>query len=64
LGIALAIVALGGSVWLCYAYAQKIEQKVPPATASGILRIISFVLLCIGVQIAWNGLESLIRNMK
>jgi multiple antibiotic resistance protein len=64
LGIALAIVVLGVSVWLCYAYAQKIAEKVPPATVSGILRIISFVVLCIGVQIAWNGLEKMIEAMK
>ena len=24
----------------------------------GILRVIAFVLLCIGVQIVWNGLEA------
>jgi multiple antibiotic resistance protein len=64
LGIALAIIALGASVWFCYAYAQKIETKVPPATAQGVLRIISFVVLCIGAQIAWNGLESMIKAMK
>jgi multiple antibiotic resistance protein len=29
----------------------------------GILRVIAFVLLCIGVQIAWNGLETMIKAM-
>jgi len=62
LGIALAIVGLGITVWLCYAYAPRIAQKIPPQTAQGILRVIAFVLLCIGVQIGWKGLDALIKS--
>ena len=32
-------------------------------TAHGILRIIAFVLLCIGVQITWNGVETLLKTV-
>ena len=63
LGMALAIVALGVTVWLCYAYAPRITQKVAPATVQGILRVVAFVLLCIGVQIASNGLEAMVKAM-
>jgi multiple antibiotic resistance protein len=59
-GIAIAVVALSFSVYVCYTYAPKITQKIAPQTAQGILRVIAFVLMCIGVQIAWNGLEALI----
>jgi multiple antibiotic resistance protein len=61
LGILLAIVALSISVYVCYAYAPKITQRISPQTAHGILRVIAFVLLCIGVQITWNGVEALIK---
>lgn len=61
LGIALAIVGLGVTVWLSYAYAPRITRKISPQTVQGILRVIAFVLLCIGVQIAWNGLEALVK---
>jgi len=64
LGIALAIVVLGVVVWLSYAYAPKITQKIAPQTVHGILRVIAFVLLCIGVQIGWNGLEAMMKAMK
>jgi multiple antibiotic resistance protein len=64
LGIALAIALLGVSVWLCYAYAPRITQKISPQTTQGILRVIAFVLLCIGVQIGWNGLEALMKAAK
>jgi multiple antibiotic resistance protein len=61
LGMALAIVALGVTLWLCYAYAPRITQKIAPATVQGILRVVAFVLLCIGVQIASNGLEAIVK---
>jgi len=61
LGMALAIVALGVTLWLCYAYAPKITRKIAPATVQGILRVVAFVLLCIGVQIASNGLQAMVR---
>ena len=63
LGIFLAIVALSVTVFLCYGYAPKITSKVSPQTAHGILRVIAFVLLCIGVQITWNGVEALIKTV-
>jgi multiple antibiotic resistance protein len=60
-GISLAIVALSVTVFLFYRYAPKITQHISPNTAHGILRIIAFVLLCIGVQITWNGAETLLK---
>ena len=59
LGIFLASVVLCALVYLCYAYAPQIARAVPPSTAHGILRVIAFILLCIGVQIAWNGFVGL-----
>jgi len=61
LGMALAIVALGVTIWLCYVYASRITQKIAPATIHGILRVVAFVLLCIGVQIASNGVEAIVK---
>jgi multiple antibiotic resistance protein len=46
-------------VFVFYAYAPKITARISQSTAHGILRVIAFILLCIGVQIAWNGFYSL-----
>jgi multiple antibiotic resistance protein len=62
-GISLAVVVLSLTVFLCYRYAPKITQHISPGTAHGILRIIAFVLLCIGVQITWNGAETLLKSV-
>jgi multiple antibiotic resistance protein len=62
-GVFLAIVALSVLVHFCYAYAPKITKAIPPNTAHGILRVVAFILLCIGVQIAWNGLSQLLAGL-
>ena len=63
LGIALAVTVLSVAVYFCYAYAPAITARVSPQTAHGILRVIAFVLLCLGVQITWNGVEALLRTV-
>lgn len=63
LGIFLAAVVLSLTVFVCYAYAPRISERVSPQTAHGVLRVIAFVLLSIGVQITWNGVEGLIRSV-
>jgi multiple antibiotic resistance protein len=62
-GLFIAAVLLSASVYLCYAYAPKIARSVSPSTAHGILRVIAFILFCIGVQIAWNGLNDLLKTV-
>lgn len=62
-GVFLAVVVLSVLVYFCYAYAPKISKVIPPSTAHGILRVIAFILLCIGVQIAWNGLAVLLAEL-
>jgi len=62
-GLLLAILVLCVSVYFCYAYAPRLARSISPSTAHGIQRVIAFILLCIGVQIAWNGLASLLSGI-
>jgi multiple antibiotic resistance protein len=64
LGVFLAVVVLSIIIYFCYAYAPKVTSKIAPSTAHGILRVIAFILLCIGVQIAWNGLSVLLKTLR
>jgi multiple antibiotic resistance protein len=59
-GLLIAALLLSASVYLCYAYAPKIANSISPTTAHGILRVVAFILFCIGVQIAWNGISDLL----
>ncbi|HLW88535.1 MAG TPA: MarC family protein [Terriglobales bacterium] len=63
LGITLAAVVLSLTVFLSYRYARKITERISAQTAHGMLRIVAFVLLCIGVQITWNGVEALLKTV-
>jgi len=62
-GVFIAVVVLSLICYFCYAYAPKITRMIPPSTAHGILRVIAFILLCIGIQIAWNGLSALLASV-
>jgi len=63
LGVFVAVVVLSIVVYFCYGYAPKITSKISASTAHGVLRVIAFILFCIGVQIAWNGLSLLLRDL-
>jgi multiple antibiotic resistance protein len=59
-GLFIAAIVLSGLIYVCYAYAPRIARSISPSTAHGILRVVAFILFCIGVQIAWNGLSDLL----
>jgi multiple antibiotic resistance protein len=60
LGLLLAVIFLSGLIYFCYAYAPRISRTISASTAHGILRVVAFILFCIGVQIAWNGVKELL----
>jgi multiple antibiotic resistance protein len=63
-GISLAVLVVTGCVYGCYAYAPQLAKKIAPNTIHGVIRIISFIMFSIGIQIAWNGLSTLIRTSR
>jgi multiple antibiotic resistance protein len=58
--VGILLVALG--VYLCYRYAERILRKLGPTGTSVVVRLSAFILLCIGVQIFWNGVRGLIAT--
>lgn len=62
-GIAIAVALLSVAVYFCYGYAPAITARISPQSAHGILRLVAFVLLCIGVQITANGVETIVKTM-
>lgn len=63
LGVFLSAVVLSLLVYLFYSRAPRVASVVSPSTAHGILRVIAFIVVCIGVQIAWNGLSVLLPSV-
>jgi len=63
IGAVIGSVLIAASVYVCYAFADRLA-KVLGATAMGvIMRLSSFLLLCIGVQIIWNGVSALLKSV-
>lgn len=59
--IASALVAL--SIFLCYGFAERLAMLLGATGMSVILRLSSFLLMCIGVQILWNGASALLASL-
>lgn len=60
LGLLTCAVVLSVMIYIFCAYAPLIAKTFPSALVHGTLRIIAFLLICIGVQIAWHGMRSLL----
>lgn len=58
--IGAAIVAL--SVLLTYRYANRIAHRIGRQGMLIVLRLSAFIVLSIGVQIAWNGIKTLLKE--
>ena len=59
---ALGILIVAASVLLCYRYADRIVSRLGATGTSVVVRLSAFILLCIGVQICWNGIHSLLAG--
>ena len=59
--IASALVAV--SIYLCYGFADRLAAVIGESGMSIILRLSSFLLVCIGVQIFWNGVHALFLTL-
>jgi multiple antibiotic resistance protein len=49
-------------VYLTYRFAEPIERMVGETAMSVIFRLSAFILVCIGVQIVWNGMNALLHG--
>jgi multiple antibiotic resistance protein len=56
-----AVVAV--TIYLSYRFAQSLGRVFGDTAMSVVIRLSSFILLCIGVQIAWNGVSALLHSL-
>ncbi|MFI4924565.1 MAG: MarC family protein [Vicinamibacteria bacterium] len=59
--LGLAIVAL--AIYITYAKADVVLRKLGRTGAIIVTRLSAFILLCVGVQIVWNGVRSLLLSL-
>jgi multiple antibiotic resistance protein len=62
-GMLIGSVLIAASVYLSYRFAERIEKTLGDSAMNILIRLSSFILVCIGVQILWNGLSTLLRTV-
>jgi multiple antibiotic resistance protein len=63
IGALIGSLVISGSVYLCYAFADGLARALGATAMSVIMRLSSFLLVCIGVQIIWNGVSALLKSI-
>lgn len=63
LSAAIGCAFLSVTIYLCYAFADRLAAVMGPTGMNVIVKLSSFLLVCIGVQIIWNGVSQLLRSL-
>ncbi|HTZ96217.1 MAG TPA: MarC family protein [Terriglobales bacterium] len=63
--VALLAAAIGSAViavtiYLCYGFANRLGTAIGPTGMNVIIKLSAFLIVCIGVQILWNGASQLL----
>jgi multiple antibiotic resistance protein len=59
----LGCAVIAGSVYVMYRFAEPIGRIVGDTAMNVIFRLSAFILVCIGVQIVWNGTSALLQTI-
>jgi len=62
-GMLIGSALIAASIYLSYRFAERIGRTLGESAMNVIIRLSSFILVCIGVQILWNGLSALLRTI-
>ena len=62
-GLLIGSFVIAVSIYLSYRFAERIGAALGDAAMNVVIRLSSFILVCIGVQILWNGLSVLLRSV-
>lgn len=62
-GGALALLLIGIVLYFAFRYAQRLLKPLGEAGTLIFLRLSAFILLCLGVQIVWDGFSELLRGL-
>ena len=59
--VGFALIAV--SIFVCYGFADRLARTLGQTAMTVITKLSSFVLVCIGVQIGWNGVKELLESV-
>jgi multiple antibiotic resistance protein len=59
----MGVALLALSIFLCYGFADRLGRILGATGMTVIMQLTSFLLVCIGVQILWNGAHTLLEQV-
>ena len=59
-----AISLIAVTIFLCYGFADWLVRVLGETGTTIVIRLAAFLLVCIGVQIIWNGLDALLASVQ
>jgi multiple antibiotic resistance protein len=59
----IGVALVSATVLVAYRYADRLGRLIGETGMNVLLRLTAFILLCIGVQIVWNGTSALLRTL-
>ena len=62
-GGVIALLTVGALLYLAFRYAQRLLKPLGEAGTLIFLRLSAFILLCLGVQIVWDGASELLYGV-
>ena len=57
------IALIGVTIYLCYRYSDELQRLLGPTGTSILIRLSAFILVCIGIQIMFNGVNQFYAEM-
>ncbi|MGB7281380.1 MAG: MarC family protein [Candidatus Acidiferrum sp.] len=63
LAVLIGTLIIAVSIYLCYGFSDRLARALGATAMGVIMRLSSFLLVCIGVQILWNGAKALIETL-
>ena len=57
----IGVTLVAATVFIAYRYADRLGRIIGETGMNVLLRLSAFILVCIGVQIVWNGISTLLR---
>jgi multiple antibiotic resistance protein len=61
--ILIGVTLVAAAVFVAYRYADRVSRLIGETGMTVLLRLTAFILLCIGVQIVWNGASALLGTL-
>jgi multiple antibiotic resistance protein len=55
------IIAMSLTIYFCYRFAESTVRVLGKTGTNVVVRLSAFIMLCIGIEILWNGYSALAR---